>query len=30
VIYSITFLPALRDSLCLMMTDILLPRMSRD
>jgi len=30
VIYSITFLPALRDSLCSMMTDILLPRMSRD
>ena len=30
VIYSITFLPALRDSLCAMMTDILLPRMSRD
>jgi hypothetical protein len=30
VIYSITFLPALRDSLCTMMTDILLPRMSRD
>lgn len=29
VIYSITFLPALRDSLCSMMTDILLPRMSR-
>ena len=30
IIYSITFLPALRDSLCAMMTDILLPRMSRD
>ena len=30
VIYSITFLPALRDSLCTMMTDILLPRMPRD
>jgi uncharacterized protein (TIGR02172 family) len=30
IVYSITFLPALRDSLCSMMTDILLPRMSRD